>query len=250
MNCFNYFTDVSGINLLDFYTNEYYKPPPRNGKKNYLGKILNVLGDRLHIEFARAYSQYQYLQHYISGKTMLEIGSGRGFGLLYFEKKGFDVYGIEPDANNVKHTSALLKNGSCKIGFMEDFDKNTRYDVVILSHVLEHINDLDKTLIGLSKLLKNEGILFIEVPNCENSQVLEQSIKDEPHVYHFTEKGLESIFSKYYQILTSDIFKGSVYTLRQRFNYLIYWVLKKNYYRKADGSNGDVLRIIVKRKAE
>jgi len=47
-------------------------------------------------------------------------------------------------------------------------EKNTnKYDCLILSHVLEHIYDLNKFIETISSNIKDDGYLYIEIPNAE-----------------------------------------------------------------------------------
>ena len=48
---------------------------------------------------------------------------------------------------------------------MNNIDK--KYDCLVLSHVLEHIYDINPFIENLKKYIKNDGYLYIEVPNME-----------------------------------------------------------------------------------
>lgn len=50
------------------------------------------------------------------------------------------------------------------IGMSED---NNKYDCLIISHVLEHIYDLNFFLSKISNNIRSGGLLYIEVPNAE-----------------------------------------------------------------------------------
>lgn len=60
-----------------------------------------------------------------------------------FEKQGFDVFGIEASQNNLEIINKKIKKGKCETGFAEDILKiNEKFDLIIMSHVLEHITNL------------------------------------------------------------------------------------------------------------
>jgi hypothetical protein len=46
-------------------------------------------------------------------------------------------------------------------------NNNKQYDLVILSHVLEHIYDLDTFIRNVSLHINNTGLIYIEIPNAE-----------------------------------------------------------------------------------
>ena len=51
--------------------------------------------------------------------------------------------------------------------FLED-NFNDKYDLIILSHVIEHFTDLDKIINKLKKLLNPNGVLYILTPGVLN----------------------------------------------------------------------------------
>ncbi len=194
-----------------------------------------------------SHSQYGFTERYIKGKNLLEIGSGEGFVLELFEKKGFNVNGIEASKDNLHLIKKKLRTGECKIGFAEDLpDYDKKFDVVIMSHVLEHLINCRLVISSLRELLTEDGIIFIEVPNCEDVVELEHSIFTQPHLHHFTEKSLEFLFKSCgYEIIKSDIFFSHVVTLSEHIKYMLKWFLKIDCYTKGTNSHGNVLRLIV-----
>ena len=112
-------------------------------------------------------SQFLYTKEHITGKNLLEIGVGAGQSILWFEEEGFDVRGIEPDGRNVFMINDKLKKGKVIESSVEIFSTDEVFDVIWMSHVLEHLIEPTKFLKRIKNNLKNDGIFFIEVPNCE-----------------------------------------------------------------------------------
>lgn len=119
----------------------------------------------------RATDQIRWLNRYIDlgvslgTKVVLDIGSAAGILLVMFKEKGWIVEGIEPqiDFAEYSRTTYGLK---VHTGFLEDFmAQKSRYDLIIMSHVLEHIPDPISVFLKLSSYLKPQGALFIETPN-------------------------------------------------------------------------------------
>ena len=142
-------------------------------------------------------SQYAFCREYlISPKQILEIGAGQGQASYWFEEEEHFVTSIEPDPNNAKLIDEKLRDGKCICADAENFNINEKFDIVWVSHVLEHMISPDKFLNNINKNLKNDGILFIEVPNCENKLVLKTSIEKVPHTFHFSMKSLRILLEK------------------------------------------------------
>ena len=139
-------------------------------------------------------SQKEYCKSYLEGKKdLLEIGSGAGQSLTYFEESGFSVTGIEPDSRNVERINQKLEHGHCIAGFVEEITIDGIFDVIWISHVFEHLIRPDNLLKKCKNNLRKNGFIFIEVPECENPKILKQSIFENPSTFHFTKNTLSSI---------------------------------------------------------
>jgi len=64
-----------------------------------------------------------------------------------------------------------------------------------MSHVLEHMINLEDFLEQIKNNLDDDGIFFIEVPNAEHKLTLDASINKNPHVYHFSKIALSKDFT-------------------------------------------------------
>lgn len=95
---------------------------------------------------------------------ILEIGCSSGYFLTAINEKVSKSVGTEWDDKNAYFVED-------KLGFsvkknIEDF--NMKFDKIFMFHVLEHINNPIEFLQKISKYLKKDGMLFIEVPNRED----------------------------------------------------------------------------------
>ena len=243
------------------YYNETYWPVFRNinNKKILDQKVDNAylikklpspiikLIESTGVRKSLAYSQFRYLKSYLKGKTLFEIGPGEGFILELFEKNNYNVFGMEASKENLNVISSKLRNGKIEIGFAEDISKiNKKFDVIILSHVLEHLVDFRKVLLNIKNLLVDDGIFFIEVPNCKNFEMLEHSIYTQPHLHHFTKLSLELLLEDLgFKIIKIDTFSANVVSLTDHFKYLLKWIFKIDHYVVAPENQGNNLRIII-----
>jgi len=153
-------------------------------------------------------SQIDYCKPEInSKKTILEIGSGGGQAIFLFKEHGFSVIGIEPDNRNVSLINQKFNEQICHKGYAEDFNINQKFDIVWMSHVLEHTIRPDKLFTKIKSVLNPKGLFFVDVPNCENSTVLESSINQNPSTFHFTMNALKKLGQKSkFELIKSDYF--------------------------------------------
>ena len=87
-------------------------------------------------------------------------------------------------------------------------------------------------------------MVFIEVPNCENPRILDNSIKHHPHVYNFTTKSLKNLFES----CGYEILEIGPYSEKNR-NYVLKFflmALQLNNYRKANDKDGEMLIVLAK----
>ncbi len=121
---------------------------------------------------------------------ILEIGPGPGaFVKVWtkaYPKSKYSV--IESDKSCYEELEKL----DVKI-IENSFDKlNEKYDLIIISHVLEHVSDPTEFLKPLIKQLKKGGHLFIEVP-CMDWRHKEI---DEPHLLFFDKRAMAILLNK------------------------------------------------------
>ena len=154
-------------------------------------------------------SQYAYCKEFLDKDgEILEVGAGQGQASYWFEQAGYNITAIEPDPNNAKLINNKLRNGKCISCDAENISLGKKFSIVWVSHVLEHMVSPQNFIDNINKHLIDNGILFIEVPNCENKKVLKTSIEKVPHTFHYSMRSLQIIMERNnFCIKKSDYFK-------------------------------------------
>nr|WP_317039624.1 class I SAM-dependent methyltransferase [Salinimicrobium catena] len=129
---------------------------------------------------------------------LLDIGAGTGDFLAEAKKKGYDVFGVEP--NSGAKQLALKKGISLKENTSSFPDEE--FDVITMWHVLEHVPDLEDQVNELFRVLKKDGLLVVAVPNFKSydANVYKEhwAAFDVPrHLYHFSRTSIQKIFSEF-----------------------------------------------------
>lgn len=100
-----------------------------------------------------------------SGKA-LDIGCSTAVLLSKFQANGWQVLGLDPSDKCIQISKEKLNVKVIKGFFsVELLKKEMPFDLIILSHVLEHVVNPDLVIRGIRELLAEDGLLYIEVPN-------------------------------------------------------------------------------------
>jgi len=116
-------------------------------------------------------------------KKLLDVGSGIGvFPLRMLESK-WNITAIEMDDNLVSHLKKNLGIASYNQDFLKLEESNIgKFDLITFNKVLEHIESPDEYLSKAGQLIKEGGVIYIEVPDCLAS--IEGSEREEFLIEH------------------------------------------------------------------
>ncbi|MCS7086053.1 MAG: class I SAM-dependent methyltransferase [Bacteroidia bacterium] len=133
----------------------------------------------------------------INRGRILDYGCGTGAFLAEMRRRGWECTGLEPDPG--ARQVARHKHG------LELWDYDTlwnlperHFDAVTLWHVLEHVHRLHETTQRLRQAMRDEGVLFIAVPNAEAHEAriygnYWAAYEVPRHLYHFTADDVEHL---------------------------------------------------------
>ena len=163
--------------------NSLYKNEYHNNIKN---KLFETAKSKM--RYARSLSQFNFIKQTIDlkNKDICEIGAFDGLLLSLFKKNNNNVFGYE--LNDDARVYAQKKyNIDLKENFLES---KSKYDIIILSHVIEHFKEPKEILIKIKSMLKKEGFIYIEVPNSpmpeECSYEMLMRYLNTEHIVNFT----------------------------------------------------------------
>jgi SAM-dependent methyltransferase len=103
-----------------------------------------------------------------SGRSFLDVGCGMGRYLIAAQRLGFDVLGFEPSLNHARVAVQHFHLPVITDYFSADRVAGKKFDLVILSHVIEHIYDPKRFIHELVSVLKPGGALIVITPNNES----------------------------------------------------------------------------------
>jgi len=157
---------------------------------------------------------------------IIDIGGGKCEFAKLMSKKCNNIYVLEPGISRINE---IPDENIIKINKLLDDDfaneNESQFDVVTGFHVLEHVINPINFLNNCYKLLKPSGLLYIEVPNQEDTRIeLCDYYKNniwycQAHISYFTQSTLKYILHK----LSIVNYKFDTFERYDYENYL-YWI--------------------------
>lgn len=129
-------------------------------------------------------------------EIIVDIGAGFGH-VLYNFVEGFPkakIIAFEPDKSCHQFLDRVDARIEPHLLDNKALLKGISADIVIMSHSLEHVRDLNDTLRTVFQMLKPKGYLIVEVPHCW-LQITRSATNHSPHTWFFNEHSLSHALS-------------------------------------------------------
>jgi hypothetical protein len=141
---------------------------------------------------------------FTESRKVLDFGCGEASLLIElatnFPSSNFVGFEPGPAAQTASNKAKVLGLGNLSIVGVEESEQRGPYDLVIASHVIEHLVDLE-LLHLLHGFLAEGGLFYVEVPDSLHYEA-HQRIEflyyfDRLHVNHFTQQSLSRLAARY-----------------------------------------------------
>lgn len=119
----------------------------------------------------RSYQYFHDFENFIIGKTVLDLGSGRGEGVLNLiaDRKASFAFGVDTDDDRCKFACEMLKDHgitdakiiNANAGKLPEIPDQS-LDAIVSIAVFEHILNLNEVLNEARRMLKQGGYLYAE----------------------------------------------------------------------------------------
>ncbi|HRO83627.1 MAG TPA: class I SAM-dependent methyltransferase [Niabella sp.] len=175
-----------------YYKSEDYVSHSNTGK-GFINRLYQKVRKRTLVQKAEIAEKFAALKQ----GSLLDIGCGIGSFLHTMQQRGWEGTGLEPDSDARGMAKKLyglevLPSENLYLLPQKDFDAITGW------HVLEHVHDLNGYMQRLREILKDEGKLFIAVPNYTSKDAKAYNAfwaaYDVPrHLYHFSPQSMKGL---------------------------------------------------------
>ncbi len=99
------------------------------------------------------------------GGRFLDVGCGAGLTVKMAAERGYDAHGVEINARSAAYARDVLGLAVVHADLAGAGFAPASFDVVLLSHVLEHLSDPAAVFADIRSVLRPDGIVVVEVPN-------------------------------------------------------------------------------------
>lgn len=109
--------------------------------------------------------------HQLQSKKVLDIGCGAGTVSFYLASKKARIWGIDISQRAIQKCVQTAKNLSLQkqarffCGTLDTLKNNSKFDLVICSEVIEHIENDREFLKDIYKILKKGSVLILSTPS-------------------------------------------------------------------------------------
>lgn len=158
-------------------------------RKTELNYIINFLRDKNNIRILDYGCNTAYFLNIIKNK---------------FPSKNFDLCGTDINEYALKYAKKKYEDFTF-FNINDEFFNKEKFDVIIVSHVLEHVHNRNKFIANLKRLMKKNGTLIIVVPqerirgDCTFVQLLYNFARlrfENPHVVNMKYQDLNKLLAE------------------------------------------------------
>ncbi len=157
----------------------------------------NIDGHNLGKSYGSDY--IKYLEKFVNSsenKIIVDVGCGGCTLLEHFLSKGINVIGVDPSPVALK--AGIKKGIQIKNEYLDNKTlKKNSVNYITQMDVLEHVFNPVEILKNEKEAINSDGLIFINVPNCENSiQRGDISMLIHQHVNMYSRKSLANVIRK------------------------------------------------------
>ena len=162
--CSMTFLEPYPIDLLEkIYAENYFVPDEVNKWSADSGAPLDYTDMALG-RMPKFQATIELLKRYVpTPARLMDIGAATGEFADIARRNGYDVSGIELS----EYAAAQAKKRfhfDFFVGPLEAYPNTAPFDVIHLSHVLEHLVDVHASIEKMNSMLSDKGVIYIEVP--------------------------------------------------------------------------------------
>jgi len=146
--------------------------------------------------------RYAYATQFVRNKRVLDLACGEGYGSCLLARTAESVVGIDIDKRAIKHArnKYIKQNLEFKVGSITEIPiaGTHLFDVAVCFEALEHVEDHQKLLSEVKRLLSPDGVFIVSTPN-KKVYTDEPQFNNPFHVHELYFDEFRDLFEKYFK---------------------------------------------------
>ena len=155
--------------LDQYYSQKYYQQSKGAYQANYTPEEITFFNNKIDQKYSILLELFRRSNYLPDQPSLLDVGCGEGWALQFFKEKSWSVTGIDYSSYGCETFNPDCLDNLIVGNIYEQMNalkkRAEKYDVIWLTHVLEHVLNPISLLQELKELLSDKGILLIQVPN-------------------------------------------------------------------------------------
>lgn len=185
----------------------------------YTGERMVPETNRGQVIYVEHLARYMFAAQFAVGKTVLDFGSGEGYGASILVNHGAaSVHGIDISPLAIEHARIKYPHESIKFICADCLStplEDNSFELATSFEVIEHLTDHAGYIGEVCRLLKDDGILIISTPNLASSDGSNSFHVKELSLNDFSEL-LQANFTSVKIFAQTDLICSMVYDTKDR----------------------------------
>lgn len=114
--------------------------------------------------------RYEELRRFYVGTTCLELGSSDGEGTKELVPDFERIVAVDGSSDAIETVNREIQSDKVEAicSFFEDLELDEKFETVLLTHILEHVDDPVQVLNIAKQFVTDDGVIIVDVPNARS----------------------------------------------------------------------------------
>jgi SAM-dependent methyltransferase len=170
---------------------------PESGDVSYPERI--VPGEAEPGVDALHFKRYDFAAPYCAGRRVLDAGCGVGYGAARLAKEAASVVGVDVSEDAIAYAQTHYTAPNVSFAAMDVSTlalEDASFDVVCSFETIEHVDDAERVLGELARVLKSDGTLVISTPQVDRTTT---SPTNPYHHVEFARADFEALLQRHFE---------------------------------------------------
>lgn len=150
---------------------------------------------------------YQKIRdEFVGGKLVVDVGCGVGLGANILSHEARFVWGLDVNPRNIDFAKKMFSRPNLDFTILDIENAPTRevakFEIVTMIEVIEHLDFPQRGLDTFKRLMGNNAIGFITIPNQANPEVRDNEAKHGLHIQKWTAGEFYKLMTEQFNVVT------------------------------------------------